>query len=282
MNGGGDTFSASGNLSPLTSLSVDGGAGNDTILGGNGGDILIGGAGNDFVDGNQGADSALLGAGDDVFNWDPGDGSDVVEGQAGTDTLRFNGSAANETFDVSANGGRVLLQRNVGAIVMDLNDVEHITINTGAGTDTVNVHDLSGTDVDQVTVNHAGTIGGVTPDGAADNVIVNGTNGDDVVTVSGDASGIHVTGLGAEIVITNFDAGDTLQISGLGGDDVVDASGLAAGLINLVIDGGDGNNILLGSAGADTIFGGAGDDVLIGNAGTDTLDGGSGNNILIQ
>jgi hypothetical protein len=29
----------------------------------------------------------LLGAGDDVFQWDPGDGSDVVEGQDGTDTM---------------------------------------------------------------------------------------------------------------------------------------------------------------------------------------------------
>jgi Ca2+-binding RTX toxin-like protein len=29
----------------------------------------------------------LLGAGDDTFVWNPGDGSDVVEGQDGNDTL---------------------------------------------------------------------------------------------------------------------------------------------------------------------------------------------------
>ena len=40
MNGGDDTFTATGNLATLINLTVDGGAGNDTILGGNGGDTL--------------------------------------------------------------------------------------------------------------------------------------------------------------------------------------------------------------------------------------------------
>ncbi len=42
-------------------LTMDGGAGNDTLLGNNGAEVLIGGAGNDFVDGNIGADTARLG-----------------------------------------------------------------------------------------------------------------------------------------------------------------------------------------------------------------------------
>src|SRR5262245_36073418 len=96
MNGGNDSFSATGNLATLIGVTVDGGAGNDTILGSNGADTLLGGDGNDFIDGNQGNDLALLGAGDDVFQWDPGDGSDTVEGQDGTDTLLFNGAALNE------------------------------------------------------------------------------------------------------------------------------------------------------------------------------------------
>ena len=37
--------------------------------------------------------SRFLGAGDDTFQWDPGDGSDTIEGQDGTDTMLFNGSA---------------------------------------------------------------------------------------------------------------------------------------------------------------------------------------------
>ena len=93
MNGGDDFFSATGNLAVLTKLTIDGGIGNDTILGGAGDDVLMGGDGNDVIDGFQGNDTAFLGAGDDIFIWDPGDGSDKVEGQAGVDTLDFNGSA---------------------------------------------------------------------------------------------------------------------------------------------------------------------------------------------
>ena len=58
------------------------------------------------MDGQQGDDVALLGAGDDVFQWDPGDGSDTVEGEAGPDRMLFNGAGVGETMDVSANGGR--------------------------------------------------------------------------------------------------------------------------------------------------------------------------------
>jgi hypothetical protein len=58
---------------------------------------------------------ALLGAGSDSFTWDPGDGSDTVEGLGGKDVLNFIGSNANESVDVSANGSRVRLFRNVGA-----------------------------------------------------------------------------------------------------------------------------------------------------------------------
>ena len=71
-NGGDDNFSATGNLAALIEITVDGGAGNDTILGSNGVDVLLGGDGNDFVDGQQGNDIAFLGAGDDTFQWDPG------------------------------------------------------------------------------------------------------------------------------------------------------------------------------------------------------------------
>ena len=109
--------------------------------------MLLGGDGNDFIDGNQGNDAAFLGAGDDVFQWDPGDGSDTVEGQDGTDTMLFNGANIDEIFDVSANGGRVRFTRNIGNIVMDLNDVERIDLNALGGADTVTVNDLSGTDL---------------------------------------------------------------------------------------------------------------------------------------
>src|SRR5205823_8649812 len=90
--GGNDRVDASALKADATKLGADGGAGDDTILGGAGADVLRGGDGNDTIDGNQGADIALLGAGDDRFIWDPGDGSDAVEGQDGHDAMTFNGA----------------------------------------------------------------------------------------------------------------------------------------------------------------------------------------------
>ena len=127
--GGNDTIDASALAAGVIGLTIDGGDGNDTIIGSRGADMLIGGAGNDVVTGGRGNDVAFLGDGNDTFIWNPGDGSDTVEGQAGTDTLLFNGSNANENIDISANGGRVRLFRDVGNVTMDLNGVEHIQFN---------------------------------------------------------------------------------------------------------------------------------------------------------
>jgi Ca2+-binding RTX toxin-like protein len=101
---------------------LDGGSGIDRLLGGRYAETLIGGAGNDTVDGNAGADSAVAGAGADVVVWDPGDGSDVVQGGTGLDTLRFNGSNAAEVIAASASGTGLRLTRNLGNVVMRAQD----------------------------------------------------------------------------------------------------------------------------------------------------------------
>ena len=155
---------------------IDGGGGNDILLGGDGNDLLIGGNGNDTVTGGRGNDVALLGNGNDTFVWNPGDGSDVVEGGAGTDTLRSNGSNVGEHIDISANGGRATLFRDVGTVTMDLNSVETIQIAALGGADTITVNDLSGTGVRQVAIDLAATGTGV-GDGQPDTVIVNGSAG---------------------------------------------------------------------------------------------------------
>jgi Ca2+-binding RTX toxin-like protein len=279
---GSDTLALDETNGALPRANMFGGAGADSLGGGSGADMLFGQAGDDFADGNRGNDQAFLGAGDDVFQWDPGDGSDVVEGEAGTDTLLFNGSGADEMFDVSANGERVRFFRDVGNIVMDLDDVEDIDLNALGGADTVTVNDVSGTDLTNMDVNLAGVLGGTGGDGQPDNVIINATNGDDVVVVAGDASGVSVIGLAAQVNITDSEAAnDTLTVSALAGDDVVDASALAAGAIQLTADGGAGSDVLIGSAGDDVLGGGDGDDVLIGGLGQDVLDGGLGDDIEI-
>src|SRR5262245_50559029 len=281
MNGGNDSFSATGNLASLISVTVDGGAGNDTILGTNGADTLLGGDGDDFIDGQQGNDSAFLGAGNDTFQWDPGDGSDKVEGGDGTDTMLFNGSAGDEIFEASANGARARFTRDLGNIVMDLNDVERIDVNALGGTDTVKVNDLSGTDVTEVNVNLAGTIGGTAGDGAADTVIVDGTKGADVIDVVGAGSSVSVLGLAARTNVTSSEAAnDSLVIKGLGGDDSITATTLPADVIKLTIDGGVGDDTILGSQGDDLLLGGDGNDFVFGDNGNDRAELGAGNDVF--
>jgi Ca2+-binding RTX toxin-like protein len=276
-NGGDDRFSATGNLAALIAITVDGGAGADTILGSNGADTLLGGDGDDFVDGQQGNDVASLGANDDVFQWDPGDGSDTLEGQAGTDTMLFNGSAGAERFEASANGGRVRFTRDLGNIVMDVDDVESIDLNALGNVDLLTVNDLTGTDMVEINSDLAGTIGGTAGDGQADTVVVNGTNGNDVVDVVGAGTSASVLGLTARVNITNSEgANDALVVNALGGADTVTATTLPADVIKLTIDGGLGGDETLGSQGADVIRGGDNDDFVFGDNGNDVAFMGAG------
>jgi Ca2+-binding RTX toxin-like protein len=275
------------------SLIVNGGVGNDTIdasrlhgqvnltlNGGDGDDFITGSADNDLVNGGRGNDVALLGSGNDTFVWNPGDGSDTVEGQSGTDTLQFNGSNVGENIDISANGSRARLFRDVGNVTMDINSVERINLAALGGADTITVNDLTGTNVSQVAIDLAGVPGSGTGDGQVDTVVINATNGSDTITVTNNNGVVTVTGLATDVTISGFDANDRIVINGLGGDDVVEASGLSG--MQLTANGGDGDDVLIGSAGNDTLTGGAGDDVLIGGPGQDILDGGPGNNIQIQ
>ena len=281
MNGGDDSFSATGNLAALINVTVDGGAGNDTILGSNGTDTLLGGEGNDFVDGQQGNDVALLGAGDDVFQWDPGDGSDIVEGQDGLDVLRFNGSAGSEIMEASANGDRVRFTRNLGNIVMDLDGMETLDIKALGGTDTIVVNDLSGTDVDTVDIDLAGTIGGNAGDGQADTVVAVAGGGNDIIDLYAAGSGVSVVGLPARLDIANAEgANDSLVINGLGGNDGITATTMSAGVMKLTLDGGAGDDTILGSQGADVILGGDGDDFVLGDNGNDLALLGAGNDVF--
>jgi Ca2+-binding RTX toxin-like protein len=217
---------------------LDGGDGNDRLAGGKGIETLLGGAGSDSIDGNGGNDLALLGAGADTFVWDPGDGSDTVEGQGGTDTMLFNGANIAERVDLSANGHRLKFFRDAGNITMDTNGVERVDFNALGGADVVTVNDLSGTDVSRVNVDLAGTLGGATGDGQPDRIVVNATNGNDAIDVSGDAQVVKVSGLGATSEALHSEvANDRLEINTLAGADTVGSAGLAAGAIQFFLDG---------------------------------------------
>jgi Ca2+-binding RTX toxin-like protein len=282
-NGGNDTLSCSGDLASLIHIIADGGPGDDILLGSNGDDTLIGGDNNDFIDGKQGNDTILLGNGDDTVQWDPGDGNDTVEGQGGNDTLVLNGDEGNEILDLSANGARLRLSRNVGNVVLDVAGIETVQAHMLGGVDVVTVNNLSNTGVLGVNIDLSATPGSGFGDGQADAVIINATDQADSVEVQGSSGNVSVTGLAATVTIIGSEgANDHLVVNLLDGDDTVQASGLADGLIGFAADGGPGADDLVGSDGNDILLGGPGDDVLIGGPGLDTLDGGPGNNILIQ
>jgi Ca2+-binding RTX toxin-like protein len=266
--GGNDGLTATTLAAGIMKLTMDGGTDNDTILGSRGADVLRGGTGNDFLGGQQGNDVIFMGEGDDSFQWEPGDGNDTVEGQAGIDSMLFFGSAANENIDISANGGRVRLFRNVANVTMDLDDVESIEFRAMGGADNIVVGDLTGVDTKTISLDLRGANGG--GDGAADTITVNGTQGDDVFGAAGDSGGTTVLGLSTQVNIFHQEqANDRLTLNALGGADLVDSKSLEADGIQLVVNGGLGVDRLIGSDGNDLFNGGDGDDVILMGAGDD-------------
>jgi Ca2+-binding RTX toxin-like protein len=196
-----------------------------------------------------------------------------VEGGTDRDELRFNGSAAAEIFAASANGSRLLFTRNLGIIVMDVDDVETLTVQALGGADTVTVNDLSATDVESVDVDLG--VGGV-GDAAVDSVTVNATNNANVVRISGASGGVSV--LSPYVIVGIVDAepaNDSLIVNASTGADLVSASTLASTSVALTLNGSTGADILVGSQGGDTIDGGSGDDRIFGEDGNDTIDGGA-------
>lgn len=271
---GEDTINASEVKPGAIDLTLNGGLANDTLTGGEGNDLIIGA---------QGVDTEFGGPGDDTSLWNPGDGNDIFEGQDGQDTLFFNGANIAEKVVVSANGSRLNFARDIANIVMDCNGTEKVVFTARGGPDLVTVNDLSGTDVREVKVDLSAVPDVAGGNNAADTVIVKGTASNDVITLTGSAGSVTAAGLTASVTILGSEiANDVLSVDAFDGDDVVQASGLNAGIIGLVVNGGDGNDNLVGSAGNDTLLGGIGDDVLIGGPGLDVLDGGPGANVIIQ
>ncbi len=231
---GGDSVSASTLQAGVIKLTLDGGTGGDTLLGSAGPDMVLGGDGNDSVVGGRGDDVALLGADDDTFSWNPGDGSDTVEGQDGADTLQFNGANINEKFDLSANGSRLRFTRDIANIVMDVNGVESVQLLVRGGADLITIDDLTGTNVTNVNVELG------VADGAVDRVIVNGTTGDDNISVVGGASAVMVGGLAATVAVTNPEAAnDRLDVNTLTGNNIISVSQAAHTLVHLFVDGSE-------------------------------------------
>ena len=235
-------------------ITVDGGAGNDTLRGAAGDEKLLGGSGDDDIDGNIGADTVDGGSGNDRIEWDPGDGSDTVDGASGTDALDFNGSNIGEQIGVTANGARARLTRNVASIDMDLGSLEQIRVRTVGGSDAVTVGDLRGTGVRTVSTDLRASDGAA--DGVADNVIVQGTDAADRFDVGATSDGkVRVDGSGVGVEVTSAETQDNVDVDTLGDADTVVSGVSVPGPGSVTVDGGDGadTSIYKGTDGDDAI-----------------------------
>ncbi len=125
-------------------------------------------------------------------------------------------------------------------------------IDAGKGDDLINIHTNPNGSVD-VTIN--GEKHSFSAE-EAKNLEVRGGSGDDTIVCTGEANKYHTMG-------------------GLGSFFGFDNNP------HLTIDGGKGDDIIMGSSGDDTIRGGSGDDIIFGGGGNDNIDGGRGNDIIM-
>jgi len=257
------------------------------LLGGLGDDQISTGAANDTISGGDGNDHISMGDGNDTVTWAFIDDDDVVDGGAGNDTARFDGSTDGELFSLSASADHVAFTYGFGAAHADLDNVERVEIFGFTNTDLYFIGDLTGTDVKQLAF-LLGTGGGA-GDGFTDSVGLSGTAKNDSISLSQSAAGITINGLAAQVTITDAEAQDVLQINGGAGNDSINFGALKAGTFTLTLNGDEGKDTLTGGLGNDTLFGdsesdtlkgGAGNDSLFGGSDNDSLDGGAGDDIL--
>lgn len=201
--GGDDTLNKAGGQTGLTAfpIDVDGGDGNDLLQGGDGADQMSGGPGNDrlvaFRSPADTRDAMLGGDGDDTLVWNPGDGDDRMEGEAGADTAEVNGGNVGEQFQVrpSPVAGRVQFDRTgpsptPGPFNLDIGTTERLDLNANGGNDSVTA------------AVQAGLAGLIALD-------LDGGAGDDQVT-GGDGADVIAGGAGADTIASRDAAADSV------------------------------------------------------------------------
>lgn len=230
----------------LTSISVNGGDGNDSIIGGQFSESLSGGNGDDVVDGGEGAD--LLSG---------GNGSDTIRGGAGLDRITEVGD-----FDMILSKAALEMRLPTGQVVWtdQLVEIELADITGGPSRNRIDARGF---------VAGANGITQIIGGGSVDTVI--GTPGRDLIFTFS-YNDVIFGGSGDDTI---FSGGGNDTVHGESGDDQVFGQ-----LGNDVIYGVDGNDSLMGGDGSDTLFGQAGNDHLFGMRENDRLFGGDGDDYL--
>ena len=280
------TPSVSAALSAVQQVLVDGGDGNDHLVGANKPVVLTGGPG------------------DDLF--DPTLNGTQVNGQDGTDTLRATGFDYTLT-DTTLTGVPATTFSSIERAELTGNDRSADTIDASAFSGAVVLNGLDNADHLLAGSGGGSLIGGPGNDdldGGAGADIVEGGDGNDALaggggndrlipgagddTVAGDAGADTVEAAAdADLVLT------PTALTGVGADALatIESAALAVGPGAHTIDvtafpgatrltGGPGSDVLLGGPGPDTIRGGDGDDLVRGNLGPDDLGGDGGSDRL--
>jgi Ca2+-binding RTX toxin-like protein len=113
---------------------IDAGAGNDSVLGGDGNDRVWAGAGDDSVDTGPGFDRVRGRRGDDTING--GDGFDVLHGGLGADTI--NGGPGNDRITARVREARSdTVNGDAGDDRIFTRDGTRDVVTCGAGVDRV-------------------------------------------------------------------------------------------------------------------------------------------------
>jgi Ca2+-binding RTX toxin-like protein len=292
-----------------------GGSGQDTLIGGRGNDLLYGDGDDDTFIWNPGDGNDLIegGAGNDTLVFNGANIAENIDISANGSRLRFFRNIANiiidadgvERVDFHALGGAdtVVVNNLVGTAVTQVNIDLAGTLggtNGDAAADVVALNGTAGSDTFNITANGAaveatglGAVVRVLNAEATNDVIsINGVGGDrvnvngsalaDVMTVTAVSTNIAQVNVSGFILPVNVSGALTLAVNGLGGPDTISCSGnLALVGIPLILDGGDGDDIIFGSNGPDTILGGAGNDTIDGNQGSDFILMGTGDDTFV-
>jgi len=239
------TATATGGVSNVENVVGGSAAAGDSIVGDGNANVLQGGPGTDVLVGARGADIMQGGADNDFLVWSNGDGVDVMDGEAGTDTAVVNGNpAADDVFAVGANGTRVDFDRiSPAPFSLDIGTVETLQVSGYGGNDTTTVGSLAGV-LDLATIDLNGLDGNdtfdVTPSttvtmNVRGHVPTGGLPGDSLIfqgsgtkTITGPNNG-QITSAGNQPV--NFVNVEQVQTAPAGQtlDDVVNVAALPGG-----------------------------------------------------
>lgn len=229
----------------------EGQTGKDLLVGDGGMDTLTGGAGDDALLGGDDVDKLYGNDGDDTLNG--GKGADTIDAGNNNDTIQLDFTSAEEG-DIDAVQGGLGIDQIILAGSFTRSIINGVPTFNYDVHEYLQLHQKSATEFDAVRRHMTETL----PDGTHRELerFAISTNGLSDI----ESFGIH--GLGGN---------DTLEI-------VVDAG--FESTTSFVLNGGAGNDTLLGGPGKDTLFGGPGEDKLFGLAGNDVLYGDEGRDLL--